>query len=78
MGEIDCTVLLLTNGRDRFWFAVASDLSTLRIDGADVLQFDVDDEVNGPGYYRQLYSCGSRVKGRIRTRWFLWRHGARN
>ena len=79
MGTISCTVILFTNGPfGKIWFVQADDLSTLLIDRADVLTFAVDDEAIGPGSCRQFYSFAARVKGRLRVRWFLWWHGARN
>jgi hypothetical protein len=78
MRTIDGTVVCWTFGPySQLWFVQAADLSMLRIDGRDVLAFDVDDEAIGPGLSRQFYSFTARVKGRLRIRWFLWRHGAR-
>lgn len=75
MKTITCPVILLTSGPySRLWFAQADDWSTLRIECADVLTFDVDDEVDGPGACQQFYSFASNVRGRLQIRWFLWRH----
>jgi len=67
----------MRDSHTRFWFVRAADLSILRIDAADVLRFDVDDAFVGPGLVEWFYCFDAQVKGRLRIRWFLWRHGPR-